>query len=127
MLADVGMVKTYSKSAHVNDLGFAWTGTTPCCMDRLAPFFAWTGPTHCSYGFSARWFLLYLAGTHCTIPTSALVFEGNIFTHPHSSTFDGMQITHGPVNCLSIQTTLATKGHSLNHGRVCSTIDSLVW
>ena len=25
MLADVGMVKTYSKSAHVNDLGFAWT------------------------------------------------------------------------------------------------------
>ena len=34
MLADVGMVKTYSKSAHVNDLGFAWTGP-PCCMDRL--------------------------------------------------------------------------------------------
>ena len=32
MLADVGMVKTYSKSAHVNDLGFAWTGP-PCCMD----------------------------------------------------------------------------------------------
>ena len=26
MLADVGMVKTYSKSAHVNDLGLAWTG-----------------------------------------------------------------------------------------------------
>ena len=26
MLADVGMVKTYSKSVHVNDLGFAWTG-----------------------------------------------------------------------------------------------------
>ena len=36
MLANVGMVKTYSKSAHVNDLGFAWTGP-PCCMDRLAP------------------------------------------------------------------------------------------
>ena len=32
MLADVGMVKTYSKSAHVNDLGFAWTGP-PCCME----------------------------------------------------------------------------------------------
>ena len=36
MLADVGMVKTYSKSAEVNDLGFEWTGP-PCCMDRLAP------------------------------------------------------------------------------------------
>ena len=54
MLADVGMVKTYSKSAHVNDLGFAWTGP-PCCMDRLVPLFAWTGP---------------------------LIFRGNIFTHP---------------------------------------------
>ena len=75
MLADVGMVKTYSKSAHANDLGFAWTGP-PCCMDRLAPLFAWTGPPLCSYGFFARWF--YLAGTHCTIPTSALVFGGNI-------------------------------------------------
>ena len=37
MLADVGMVKTYSKSAHVNDLGFAWTGSPPCCMDQLPP------------------------------------------------------------------------------------------
>ena len=36
MLADVGMVKMYSKSAHVNDLGFAWTGP-PCCMDWLPP------------------------------------------------------------------------------------------
>ena len=26
MLPDVGMVKMYSKSVHVNDLGFAWTG-----------------------------------------------------------------------------------------------------
>ena len=72
MLADVGMVKTYLKSAHVNDLGFAWTGP-PCCMDRLPPLFAWTGPPPCSYGFSARRF--YLACTHCTIPTSALVLE----------------------------------------------------
>ena len=39
MLADVGMMKTYSKSAHVNDLGFVWTGPPPCY-----------------YGFSARWF-----------------------------------------------------------------------
>ena len=56
MLADVGLVKTYSKSAHVNDLGFAWTGPPPCCMDWLAPLFAWTGPPPCSYSFSARWF-----------------------------------------------------------------------
>ena len=33
--------------------------------------------------------------THCTIPTSALVFEGNIFMHPCFSTFYGMQIAHG--------------------------------
>ena len=37
MLADVGMVKMYSKSVHVNDLGFAWTGPPPCCTDRLPP------------------------------------------------------------------------------------------
>ena len=55
MSADVGMVKMYSKSAHVNDLGFAWT-SPPCCMDQLAPLFAWTGPPP--------------------------VFGGNIFTHP---------------------------------------------
>ena len=29
----------YSKSAHVSDLVFAWTGP-PCCMDRLPPLFA---------------------------------------------------------------------------------------
>ena len=41
MLADVGMVKTYSKSAHVNDLGFEWPSSLlhglagpPFCMDR---------------------------------------------------------------------------------------------
>ena len=56
MLADVGMVKMYSKSAHVNDLGFAWSGPPPCCMGRLAPLFAWTGAPPCSYGYSARWF-----------------------------------------------------------------------
>ena len=55
MLADVGMVKTYSKSAHVNDLGFA-SISPPCCMDRLAPLLAWTGPPP--------------------------AFGGNIFTHP---------------------------------------------
>ena len=38
MLADVGTVITYSNSAHVNDLGFAWTGP-PCCMDRPSSLF----------------------------------------------------------------------------------------
>ena len=68
MLADVGMVKTYSKSAHVNDLGFAWTGP-PCCMDQRSSLFL---------RFFNQVVLPYLAGTHCTIPTSALVFGGNI-------------------------------------------------
>ena len=36
MLADVGMVKMYSKSAHVNDLNFASTSPPPC-KDQLAP------------------------------------------------------------------------------------------
>ena len=36
MLADVGMVKTYLKSAHINDLGFAST-SPPFGMDQLAP------------------------------------------------------------------------------------------
>ena len=53
----------YSKSAHVNDLGFAWT----------ALLIAWTGLPPCSYGFSTRW--LYPAGTHCTIPTLPLFLE----------------------------------------------------
>ena len=96
MLADVGMVKTYSKSAHVNDLGFAWTGL-PCCMDRLAPPLCMDW-----HSLFLRFFrqvvLPYLAGTHCTIPTSVLVFGGNIFTYPCFSAFYGMQITHGPVN-----------------------------
>ena len=99
MLADVGMVKTYSKSAHVNDLGFAWTGPPPCCMDRLAPslhgpallLVVWTGWPSSLYGpallfvptvFPPGGFAI-LASTHCTIPTSALVFGGNIFTHVH--------------------------------------------
>ena len=81
MLADVGMMKTYSKPAHDNDLGFAWTGPPPCSMNRLAPLFAWTSSPPCSYGFR-QVVLPYLASTHCTIPTSALVIGGNIFTNP---------------------------------------------
>ena len=50
MLPDVRMVQMYSKSANVNDLGFAW--------DRLVPLFAWTSPPPCSYSFSARWFAM---------------------------------------------------------------------
>ena len=98
MLADVGMVKTYSKSAHVNDLGFAWTGPPPCCMDCLAPLFAWTGPPPCSYSFSARWFCRTLQVHTASSLNLPLFFGGNIFTHPCFSTFYGMQITHGLVN-----------------------------
>ena len=38
MLADVGMVNTYLKSVHVNDLGFAST-SPPCSMDRPSSCF----------------------------------------------------------------------------------------
>ena len=54
MLADIGMMKTYSKSAHDNDLGFAWTSSllhepaAPLlCMDQLSFLFL---------RFFARWF-----------------------------------------------------------------------
>ena len=63
------------KSVNVNDLhGF--------CRDRLVPLFAWTDPLPCSYVFFPPGGLPCPSETHCTIPTSALVFEGNIFTHP---------------------------------------------
>ena len=42
MLPDVGMVQMYSKSANVNDLGFAWTGWPPSLHGRallLVTFF----------------------------------------------------------------------------------------
>ena len=74
MLPDVGMVQMYSKSANVNGLGFAWTGWPPLCTDRPSSFFLW---------FFRQMVLPYLAGTHCTIPTSALVFGENIFTYPY--------------------------------------------
>ena len=38
MLSDVGMVQMYSNSVNVNDLGFAWTGWPPLCMDRPSLF-----------------------------------------------------------------------------------------
>ena len=63
----------YSKSANVNDLGFAWTGWPsslhgPALL--LVPTVFLPGGLPCP------------SATHCTIPTSALVFGGNIFTHP---------------------------------------------
>ena len=83
MLADVGMVKTYSKSVHVNDLGFVGTSPPPCCMDQLPPPpLCMDRPSSLLLQFFRQVVLPYLAGTHCTILTSALVFGGNIFTHP---------------------------------------------
>ena len=54
----------------------AWTNcppSPPLCMDRPSSLLLW---------FFRQVVLPYLAGTHCTILTSALVFGGNIFTHP---------------------------------------------
>ena len=82
MLADVGMVKTYSKSAHVNDLGFAWTGP-PCCLDRLPPpppLFAWTNSPPCSYDFSARW-LCHTLQVHTAPSLHLPLFLEETFLH----------------------------------------------
>ena len=85
MLPDVGMVQMYSKSANVNDLGFAWTGYSSFLhgLALLVPTFFLPGGLPCP------------SEAHCIIPTSALVFGGNIFTHPCYSTFYGMQISDG--------------------------------
>ena len=81
------------------------------CMDRLALLFAWTGPPLCSYVFFLPGGLPCPSETHCTIPTSALAFGGNIFTHPCFLTFYGMQISDGQrlVYLKGFQTTVATK------------------
>ena len=86
MLPDVGMVQMYSESANVNDLGFAWTGWPPSLHGLallLVPMFFPPGGLPCP------------SETHCTIPTSALVFGGNKFMHPCFLTLYGMQIAHG--------------------------------
>ena len=71
MLPDVGMVQMYSKSANVNDLGFAWTGWPSSLHGPalLVPTVFAPGDLPCP------------PVTHCTIPTSVLAFGGNIFTH----------------------------------------------
>ena len=77
MLPDVGIVQMYLKSANVSDLGFAWTGW-PSSLHGLAllvPTIFLPDGLPC------------LSETHCTIPTSALVFGGNIFAHPYIYTW----------------------------------------
>ena len=69
--------------AILNDLGFVWTGPPPCCMDRLAPPLCMDRPHILVPTVFLPGGFPYLACTHCTIPTSALVFGGNIFTHPY--------------------------------------------
>ena len=95
MLADVGMMKTYSNSTHVNDLGFAWTGPSSLLHGPTRPSLCMDWPSSLFLQFFCQVVLPHLAGTHCTIPTSAIVFGGNINTHPCFSTFYGMQITQG--------------------------------
>ena len=88
MLPDVGMVQMYSKSANVNDLGFAWTG----CW---APLFACTGPPLCSYGFPPGG-LPCPSETHCTPPSLRLpLFLKETFYTPLFLDFLWMQIAHG--------------------------------
>ena len=74
------------KSVSVNDLHGFSTGWSPSLHGPallLVPTVFPPGGLPCP------------SETHCTIPTSALVFERNIFTHPCFSTFYGMQIAHG--------------------------------
>ena len=68
MLPDVGLVQIYSKSANVNDLGFAWTLWPPLCIDQPSLFLH----------FSARWFAMLYRDTRHHPYTSARVFGGNI-------------------------------------------------
>ena len=76
MLPDVGMVQMYSSQwVLMICMGFAGTGWSsslhgPALL--LVPTVFPAGGLPCP------------SETQCTIPTSALVFEGNIFTHPLS-------------------------------------------
>ena len=75
----------------------------PLCMDRPSSLFLWFFCQVVCHALRSE--------THCTIPTSALVFGGNIFTHPCFLTFYGMQISDGQrlVYLKGFQTTVATK------------------
>ena len=78
---------------------------------QAGPPLAWTGPPPCFYNFSARWFAMPFSDTLHHATASALVFGGNIFTHPCFLTFYGMQISDGQwlVYLKGFQTTVATK------------------
>ena len=86
MLPDVGMVQMYSKSVNVNAIELTWV-----LHGQAGPLFAWTGPPPCSYVFSTKWFAMP-SETHRTIPTSALDYGGNIFTHPYSYNYSATYI-----------------------------------
>ena len=69
MLPDVGMVQMYSKSANVNDLGFAWTdwpSSLPGPALLLVP------------KVFARWFAMLFRDTLLHPYISALVLGANI-------------------------------------------------
>ena len=74
MLPDVRMVQMYSSQRVLMIcMGFAGTGWSPSLHGPallLVPTVFPPGGLPCP------------SETHCTIPTSALVFEGNTFTHP---------------------------------------------
>ena len=95
MLADVGMVKMYSKSVHVNDLGFAWTGWSPSLHGPalLLPMVFPPGgfaiscryilhhpyicPCFWSKHFYAPLFLYFLWNANCTWAGQLLRFPNN--------------------------------------------------
>ena len=88
------------KSANVNDLGFVWTGWPPSLHGPALLLVPMVFPP---VGLPCP------SEAHCTIPTSALVFGGNIFTHPCFSSFYGMQIAQQLIYLKGFQTTVATK------------------
>ena len=101
MLPGVGMVQMYSKLVIVNDLGYVWT-VWPSSLHGPALLLVPT--VYLPSG------LPRLLEAHCTIPTSALVFGGQFFTHPCFLIFYGMQISDGQrlVYLKGFQTTVAT-------------------
>ena len=98
------MVKTYSKSARVNGLGFAWTGCPP------PPPFAWTGLLLAPTVFPQV--VCHALQRHTASSLHLPLFlEETFFMHPCFLTIYGMQIAHGQqlVYLKGFQTTVATK------------------
>ena len=117
MLADVGMLKMYSKSAHVNDLGFAWTGPPPL-LHVPAILFVPTAFLLGGFAMPCRYTLHH--------PYICPCFWRKHFCTPLFLYF----LMEFECELLMGQSTFMTSKqqwkHILNCGRVCSTMDTLV-